>query len=98
MVEENMSQEFRLKNIEETKIYFIKEIEENELKTKKHKKVCTTLNYKEHFLIFPSTITGFASIKGKSNIVNNEEINLVYILFICWKLYAAAVIKVQFMK
>ena len=30
--------------------------------SKKHKKVCTTLNYMEHFLILGSTITGCISI------------------------------------
>ena len=58
MIEENISQEFRLKNIDETRIFFLKEIEKNELMSKKHQKVCTTLNYIEHFLILASTITG----------------------------------------
>ena len=44
MVEENISQEFRLKNIDEAKNYLIEEINRNELISKKHKKVCTTLN------------------------------------------------------
>ena len=57
MVEENISQEFRLKNIDETRNYLIEEINRNELMSKKHKKVCTTLNYIEHFLILASTIT-----------------------------------------
>ena len=48
MSKENLSQEFRLKNIDETKNYFVEEIEQNELMCKKHKKVCTTLNYIEH--------------------------------------------------
>ena len=52
MKEENISQQFRLKNIEEIKIYFIREIDQNELMTKKHKKLCKTLNYIEHILIF----------------------------------------------
>ena len=30
--------------------------------SRKHKKVCITLNYIEHFLILPSTITGCISI------------------------------------
>ena len=51
MEEENESQEFRLKNIDETRNYLIEEINRNELKSKKHKKICTTLNYIEHFLI-----------------------------------------------
>ena len=41
MVGENISQEFRLKNIDETRNYFPKEIEQNELMSKKHKMVCT---------------------------------------------------------
>ena len=51
MAEENVSLEFRLKNIGETRNYLIEEINQNELMSKKHKKVCTTLNYIEHFTI-----------------------------------------------
>ena len=57
-----MSQEFRLKNIDETRNVFLEEIEKNELMSRKHKKVCTTLNYIEHFLILASTITECVSI------------------------------------
>ena len=70
MVEENISQEFRMKNIDETRNYLIEEINRNELISKKYKKVCTTLNYTEHSLILISTITGcvfasaFASLAG----------------------------------
>ena len=32
MVEENISQEFRLKNIDETRSYFLEEIEQNGLR------------------------------------------------------------------
>ena len=39
MFEENISQEFRLKNIDETRNYLIQEISRNELISKKHKKV-----------------------------------------------------------
>ena len=38
MVEENISQEFRFKNIDETRNYFLEEIKQNELMSKKHKK------------------------------------------------------------
>ena len=62
MVEENTSQKLRLKNLDETRNYFLEEIEQNQLMSKKHKKVCTTLNYIEHFLILESTITGCVSI------------------------------------
>ena len=36
---------------------------------KKHKKVCTTSNYIEHFLIFASTITGCVSISAFASLV-----------------------------
>ena len=39
MVEENISQEFWLKNIDETRNYFFEEKEQNELMRTKHKKV-----------------------------------------------------------
>ena len=55
MAEENISQEFRLKNIDETRNYFLEEIKQTELMSKK---VCKTLNYIEHFHILASTITG----------------------------------------
>ena len=44
LVEENISQEFRLKKIDKTKSYLIEEINQKELMSKKHKKVCTALN------------------------------------------------------
>ena len=63
MSEENISQEFRLKNIDETRTYFIKEINQNELMSKKHKKVCRLLNYIEYLLIIlVSTVTPCVSI------------------------------------
>ena len=45
MSEENISQEFRLKNIDETRNYLIEEINQNELISKKPKKVYRVLNY-----------------------------------------------------
>ena len=45
MVAESISQEFRLKNINEIRNYFVKEIEQNKLMSKKHKKACETVNY-----------------------------------------------------
>ena len=47
MVEEDLNQHFRFKNIDETWNYFFEEIEQNELMSKKHKKVCTALIYIE---------------------------------------------------
>ena len=42
--------------------YLIEEINQNELISEKHKMICTTLNYIEHFLVVASTITGYVSI------------------------------------
>ena len=46
-----MSEEFRLKHVDKTKNYYAEEIEQNELMSRKHKQVCATRNYIEHFLI-----------------------------------------------
>ena len=69
MVEKNISQEFRKKNIEETRKYFLEEIKQNELMSRKHIKVCTTLNYIEHFLILAATITGYISISAFASLI-----------------------------
>ena len=69
MAEENISQEFRLKNIDETRNYLIEEINQNELMSQNLKKICTTLNYIEHFLILASTITGCVSISAFASLV-----------------------------
>ena len=61
MGEENISQEFRLKNLEVIKNYFIKEIDQNELISKKHKRLSTILNYIEYSLILASVVTGCVS-------------------------------------
>ena len=50
MTEKNISQEVKFKNIDETRDYLIEEMKQNELISKKHKKVCKVLNYVEHFL------------------------------------------------
>ena len=64
-----MSQEFRFKNIDKTRIFFLEEIKQNELMSRKHKKVCTTLNYIEQFLILASAITGFISISAFASLL-----------------------------
>ena len=53
-----MNQEFRLIN------YFLEEIRQNELMSRKHKKVCTNLTYIENILILASTITGCISVSA----------------------------------
>ena len=53
-----MNQEFRSKNINETRKNFLEEIKQNELMSKNHKEVCTTLHYIKHVLILSSSTTG----------------------------------------
>ena len=69
MAENNINQEIRLKKIGEIKNYFIKEIDQNELMSKKHKNVCAVLNDKEHLLILASAITGCVSISTFASVV-----------------------------
>ena len=59
-----MSQEFRLKNIDETRNHFLEEIEQKKLMSRKYKSVCAFLNYNEHFLNLASTNTGCISISN----------------------------------
>ena len=54
MNEGNISQKFRLKNLDEIRNYLIEEINKNELISKKHKKF---FNYIEHLLILISTVS-----------------------------------------
>ena len=69
MGEENINQKFRVEDIDEEKKYFIEEIEPHELTSKKHKKVCTTLIYIEHFLILASAVTECVSISAFTPLV-----------------------------
>ena len=46
-----------MKKIDKTRNYFIEEINQKDLMSKKHKKVCTALNYIEHLLISACTVT-----------------------------------------
>ena len=67
---DNISQEFKLKNIDETRNCSIGEINKNELMSKKHNIVYSVLNYAEHLFIFITLVTGclfisaFASLFG----------------------------------
>ena len=84
MPEENITQELRLKDIDKTTNYLIEEINRNELMSKKHKKVCTTLNYIECFLILASIITEcilisvFASVVGIPIGITSSAIRLKF--------------------
>ena len=63
--------EFKLKNIDETRNYYIEEInQQNTLMSKKHKSVCTALNCNEQELILASTITGWISISAFSSLLD----------------------------
>ena len=61
--------EFRLKKLDETRNYFLEEIKDNGLMSKKHKKTCKYLDYVEHLLILVSTITGCVSISAFTSLV-----------------------------
>ena len=69
MAKENISQEFKLHDIDETWNYFLKEIKQNKLMSKKHKKIGTTLNYIEHFLNLVSAITRFISMSTFTSLI-----------------------------
>ena len=51
------------------KNYLIKEINQKELMSKKHKKVCIVLNYTEHLLIVICTIIGCVFISTFTSLV-----------------------------
>ena len=53
-----------MKNIDKTRNYFLEEIKQNELMSRKHKEVFTALNYIEYFLILVSIITRCISISA----------------------------------
>ena len=59
-----------MKNTEETRNYFIKEINQNELIRNKHRKVCTALNYIESFLNSVFKVTGYTSIFDFTSLVH----------------------------
>ena len=69
MAEVNVSQEIRLKNINQTRNYLNEKITLNELISKKHKKIYATLNYIEHLLVLASTITGCISISDFTSLI-----------------------------
>ena len=64
IVEENISQEFRLKNI-----LFLWRNRAKSNDEQKAQKVCKTLNYTEHFLFLASTITRCISISAFASLL-----------------------------
>ena len=62
MSEENITQKYRLKNIDERRNYFTEEINQNEWMTKNYINVYRNLDYIEHSFILVSTVTRWVSI------------------------------------
>ena len=62
MAKENVSFDFRLKKLNETTNFSSGDIKHNYLTNGKHKKVCRSLDYLEHFLIFIRAVSGCVSI------------------------------------
>ena len=69
MTTENISQELRLKNMDETRNCLIEEINQNELLRMKPKKVWEILTYIKHWLILACTVTGCVSISAFTSLV-----------------------------
>ena len=69
MSEKKINQEFRLQIIEEIRNYLVIEINQNDLMSKKHKKVCSVLNYIGHLFIVISTNTWCVSISVFASLV-----------------------------
>ena len=69
MREENISQEFTLQNIDGTRNYFLKDIEQNKLMSRQHKNVQTTLNCIEHYLFLASPMNGCISISAFASLL-----------------------------
>ena len=78
MPEETISQEFRFKNMDETKNYLIEEINKNELMSKENKTFYRVFNYIEHLLILISTLLDafFLSLIGISIGITSSAIRL----------------------
>ena len=64
-----MSQEFKSKSIDETRNYVIEEINQNELMSRKHKKICKTINHIKQFVILDSIITACISISAFASLI-----------------------------
>ena len=69
MTEKDINQEFRSRKIKKINNYFIKVIDQIELLSNKNKKVCTTLNYIEHFLTLAFAVTVCISISAFASLV-----------------------------
>ena len=68
MSEKNINQEFRLEKIEKIRNYLIKEINQNELMSKKHNHTSRVLSYIDHLLIVISAVTRSVSISAVASL------------------------------
>ena len=59
-----------MKNIEKNTIYFIQERKQNELMSKKYKRVYMALNYIEQLLVLASAVSRCVSISAFTSLVN----------------------------
>ena len=64
MFEENVSQECRLKIMDELRNYLIKEISQNQILNEKYKELYRVLKFIEHLLISTSTVSECMSISA----------------------------------
>ena len=67
--EENISLDFRLRKIDETRKFFTEEINQRDLMNKKHKKGFTALNYIERLHILVSTNSGWDSTSAFASLI-----------------------------
>ena len=58
MPEENVSQDFRMKNMDKTKNYLVEKINQSKLMSKKHKNVYRVFNYIKSLLLLICTVRG----------------------------------------
>ena len=69
MVDESICHEFLLKNIDETRNYFLEQAQQNQLISRKHKTLCTTLNSIEHLPILAFIVFGCISISAFASLL-----------------------------
>ena len=65
----NINEEHRLQKLEKTRNYLLREIDHNELISKKHKNIYRVLNYTDHLLILTWAITGCVFISAFASLV-----------------------------
>ena len=89
-----------MKNIDERRNYFIKEIEQNELMSKKYKNFSTILNYIEHFLFLASAVTGCISISAFASLLRTLIGNMssaigskIFVITVAVKKYKSIIMK-----